>query len=656
MTAAPDIFLSYNREDQARAKLFADAFMAAGLNVWWDTALRTGEAYDEVTETALRTAKAVVVLWSKKSVQSRWVRAEATLADRNKTLVPCMIEPCDRPIMFELTQTAELSHWTGQLDDAIWRGFLTDVTRFVGAAAKPAPLSAAQSENILAAAKQPVLAVLAFENLSAESELQFFSDGVAEEILSMISRAPGVRVIGSTSSFAFRGERKKDAARALGASHVLDGSVRRGGAKVRISATLTEAQSGQVLWTDRFDRDLADALAVQDEIAELTAEALKSNLAPSQPAARIDQQAYDLYLRALTERRAPDPPAQRKAIAYLEAAVAIEPTFARAQAALALAACLKVRDATFADAKSSDFDEAVAYVRLVAHRALALDPTDIEARIALTSLSPITESWSTLHDLLKSALAATANDANLLSLYHRFLFCIGRFADGWVVVGQAASINPLSPHLIALRGAESMLGGDLNAADVLSLQAFEAAPQDPHVFIVRLAFLNVSGRHSELLALYETGPQSLSGQGAARLALGQARRDPTPANLAAYVSISLEMLEQYPFDFPSNIAGLLLLGLFDEAFELASIAIATHSAGRLWTLWNGHTTSGGGTDFLLTPYFRSFQYDARFLPLCHKLGLCAFWASSGLWPDFIEEAEDRAALQARVHDLAGVTA
>ncbi len=94
MTTAPNVFLSYNREDQARAMMFAEAFEGQGFKVWWDVGLRTGEAYDEVAETALRTAKAVVVLWSKKSVQSRWVRAEATLADRNKTLVPCMIEPC----------------------------------------------------------------------------------------------------------------------------------------------------------------------------------------------------------------------------------------------------------------------------------------------------------------------------------------------------------------------------------------------------------------------------------------------------------------------------------------------------------------------------------------------------------------------------------
>ncbi|WP_411286296.1 toll/interleukin-1 receptor domain-containing protein, partial [Phenylobacterium sp.] len=81
----PDVFLSYNREDQADARQFAEAFEADGLAVWWDAALRSGEAYDQVTEEALRSAKAVVVLWSKRSVVSRWVRAEATLADRQKT-------------------------------------------------------------------------------------------------------------------------------------------------------------------------------------------------------------------------------------------------------------------------------------------------------------------------------------------------------------------------------------------------------------------------------------------------------------------------------------------------------------------------------------------------------------------------------------------
>src|SRR5262245_11867638 len=115
-----DVFLSYNREDQTTARRFAEAFEAHSLSVWWDVTLRPGEAYDEVTEKALRTARAVVVLWSKKSVESRWVRAEATLAQRNGTFVPVMIEPCERPIMFELTQSAELFDWHGDVADKRW--------------------------------------------------------------------------------------------------------------------------------------------------------------------------------------------------------------------------------------------------------------------------------------------------------------------------------------------------------------------------------------------------------------------------------------------------------------------------------------------------------------------------------------------------------
>ena len=126
-----DIFLSYNREDQERARLFAAALEKEGYSVWWDVGIKTGEAYDQVTENALRAAKAVIVLWSEKSAASRWVRAEATLANRNQTLFPCMIEPCDRPIMFELTQTADLSHWRGADDDPTWRVFLVDLKNFI---------------------------------------------------------------------------------------------------------------------------------------------------------------------------------------------------------------------------------------------------------------------------------------------------------------------------------------------------------------------------------------------------------------------------------------------------------------------------------------------------------------------------------------------
>lgn len=123
----PDVFISYNREDRETARHVASALEAEGFSVWWDAALRAGETYDEVTEQNLRQAGAVVVLWSKRSANSKWVRAEATVGERSSTLVPVLIEDCERPIRFELVQTADLRHWRGDRNDAHWRAFIGDV-------------------------------------------------------------------------------------------------------------------------------------------------------------------------------------------------------------------------------------------------------------------------------------------------------------------------------------------------------------------------------------------------------------------------------------------------------------------------------------------------------------------------------------------------
>lgn len=128
-----DIFLSYARDDRSVARLFADNLAADGFSVWWDASLHSGETFDEVIEQRLRDAKAVVVLWSPRSVASRWVRAEATLADRRNKLVPAIIEPCDRPIIFELTHAADLADWKGDTNEPRWKTFLLDLRRLVDA-------------------------------------------------------------------------------------------------------------------------------------------------------------------------------------------------------------------------------------------------------------------------------------------------------------------------------------------------------------------------------------------------------------------------------------------------------------------------------------------------------------------------------------------
>ena len=123
-------------------------------------------------------------------------------------------------------------------------------------------------------ASTPLLAVLAFDNLSTDRGTRTLAEGLSDEILYAVSRIPGLRVLGATSSFSFRGRRKGKAAKALAATHVLDGSVRRAETHVRVAAHLAEVDSGIVLWSGRYDRELADAISLQEDIAREVAKAL----------------------------------------------------------------------------------------------------------------------------------------------------------------------------------------------------------------------------------------------------------------------------------------------------------------------------------------------------------------------------------------------
>jgi TolB-like protein len=340
-----DIFLSYNREDQRQAKLFADAFAAAGLGVWWDTALRSGEAYDEVTEAALRAAKAVVVLWSPRSVVSRWVRAEATIADRCKTLVPVTIEPCERPIMFELTQTAELSHWTGDAADKAWLAFLSDVRGFVGRDAVAAPIIEAPEPAIAKPGERggaPSLAVLPFTNRSGLAEDEVFAFGMVEDLIDALSQGVNVRVISSSSTARFRSGAMPDVGalgRELGVRYLLEGNVRRTGAHLRVTAQLVEAASGEILWSQKFDRPLAELAALQEELIEELAANLGTQFWRAEMEQALkkpgDHTAWECTMRSLAAVRQFTDESLFRGIQEASRAVAISPDYGLAHAMLA---------------------------------------------------------------------------------------------------------------------------------------------------------------------------------------------------------------------------------------------------------------------------------------------------------------------------------
>ena len=344
------IFLSYNRQDEPRAKLFADALTRAGMTVWWDRSLRSGESYDEVTEAALRGALAVVVLWSPRSAASRWVRAEATLADRNKTLVPAMIEPCERPIMFELTQTADLSHWHGEDHDRAWQRFVTDVRQFVGAGAGsgageralPASIPLAPAVHHGEHGNAPSLAVLPFANRSGLGDDDVFAVGMVEDIIDALSQSVNLRVITSSATARYRSGALPDLhamARDLGVRYVMEGNVRRAGNLLRVTAQLVEAEGGAILWTQKFERTLAELADLQEDLVLDVAAHLHSQVERVEMVRVLRKPsnltAWEAVTRASAAYRTINGETLLQAVTEAQRAVSIAPDYGIAHAMLA---------------------------------------------------------------------------------------------------------------------------------------------------------------------------------------------------------------------------------------------------------------------------------------------------------------------------------
>jgi TolB-like protein len=198
-------------------------------------------------------------------------------------------------------------------------------------------LRAALSDLAIADA-QPSIVVLPFENMSGDKKNEYFSDGLAEEIINALTRVPGLKVIARTSAFAFKGRHEdvRRIASALGVSKVLEGSVRKAGIRIRVMAQLIEAANGTHVWSERYDRELADVFAVQDEIAAAITSALRVTLSGSSLRRHTPGlPAYDQYLKALHLSDARTPQTMVHAREHFERAIALDPQFALAYAEFA---------------------------------------------------------------------------------------------------------------------------------------------------------------------------------------------------------------------------------------------------------------------------------------------------------------------------------
>jgi TolB-like protein len=628
-----DVFLSYNREDQAVARRYADALTRAGLSVWWDVTLRSGEAYDEVTERALRTAAAVLVLWSPRSVVSRWVRAEATIAARLGTLVPVTIEACERPIMFELTQTANMTGWNGTDTAPAFAALVADLRNFVGkdattVAAPPIAVTAT------AAAISPVLAVLPFDNLSGDAEMTYFSDGVSEEILHTIARAKGLRVIGKASSFHFRGRDKtvRLIGDELGATHMLDGSVRRAGNAIRITAQLVETALQMMLWTERYDRALTDIFALQDEIAAAIAAALDAHFTPARVATPIDPDAYDLYLQARAvfgqDNGLVD---QLRCIALLERAVARAPAFAMAWGLLAM-----FRALTLPRTGDGDAPETRSATRTAAGRAVAIDPDCGPAMMALALLKPAFSDYGEKRRLSEAAFRLTPGDSTVAASYATALANTGHLHAACAILDGVVANEPLAPSFAATRAWFYRSAGQNAVAARLASEIAAEFPGSDYAMAVAGLIALYNGNVAQAQAIVAAAEPGHLAILRSTLAFHETAAQLTGAARADWVRQRLA--EPHPVTYIVTLGLAAHVGEPELALDHLLAAI---DAGRPIAYNADDEGRGVARANLSAALFgvptEALRRNPRFAQVCVRLGLYDYWLQTGEWPDCVAD-------------------
>jgi len=446
-----DIFLSYNREDQATARRFAEAFEAQGFSVWWDVTLRSGESYDEVTEEALRSAKAVVVLWSKKSVASRWVRAEATVAARNRTLVPVRIEPCDLPVMFELTQTADLGHWRGEAGDKVWRAFLADVQRTTGRPGelpeRGTPQQIPQQTPAMAGDAAAFVALLPLSCRTGDAEMEHLADELTGELTRELAQHSFFGMIAAGTMAVWRGRPADYRAigREQGARYVLEGRLQRHGEQVRLTVQLIDTATGGVLTSMRYSRELVDVDAAPEEFALEAGSQLGETIVQAEIDRAMNKpgpySAWEHVMRATGFLSRISSDSLRIAIEEARQAIAAAPDLGLAHALLAQSLALPVAAAgeELGDTRRKE-------IQLHARRAMQLDGNNPAVIERLTTANAVLDDRD-LNFRLAQRLAELRphSPLSLFRLGSAYL-ALGRSAEGLAALTEYDHLSRFDNH------------------------------------------------------------------------------------------------------------------------------------------------------------------------------------------------------------------
>ena len=334
-----DIFVSYSRQDKARVAPLVEALEAEGWSVWWDPAIAPGEEFDGLISRELDAARSLVVVWTAASVDSRWVRGEARDAADRGVLVPVRLDNSRLPIDFRAVHTTDLDGWNDDPQSPAFQGLRKALEAKLGLPRKAAIAPVAAEKK-----PQVSICVLPFANMSGDPEQEYFSDGITEDIITDLGKVSALLIVSRNMAFSFKGAKGGvgEIGRQTKASYVLVGSVRKAGERVRITAQLVNAENEAQVWGERYDRELSDIFALQDEISKAIVAALKLTLLPEEKRA-LEQRAtsnvkaYKFYLMARQFSVMGNERHQEIIVRLCKRAVELDPSYAAPWATMAVA-------------------------------------------------------------------------------------------------------------------------------------------------------------------------------------------------------------------------------------------------------------------------------------------------------------------------------
>jgi len=499
------------------------------------------------------------------------------------------------------------------LDQAVARALarapvdrFTSMTEFadaVRAAARAGPRAAAPAT----ASTERSIAVLPFTNLSADPENEYFADGMTEEIISALVKVEGLQVASRTSSFAFKGKvlDVREIGDKLGVGTVLEGSVRKAGNRIRVTAQLINVDNGYHLWSETYDRRLEDVFAIQDEISRAIVEALKGQLVPA--AALVvpvteNLEAYTLYLKGQFFRSKFTEPDLRKAQELYAQALEQDPGYAKAYAGIA-DSWMNLADDWLSPA------EAYPRARVAAERAVELDPSLAEARTALGKILGWHEwDFAAAERELRRALAEHANYADAHFGLGSVLPAAGRTTEAVAAMRQALALDPLSALYSRWLARMLIFNGEYDEAIALTQRTLELDRNYSRAYLDMGNAYMAQGKADKALAAYRQG-QIIEGSvisfnaSSARALAAMGKQDEVQRSL-----VELEELSTKRYIRAEVLAaGYAALGNHDRAFEWLDRGLEARSAGLIY--------------LAVEPAYEALRADPRFVRLAEKVGV-----------------------------------